>query len=570
MAVTHTGPGPLVDHVAAHRKGRSPQPVVGPGMAEVDRHPAGLIADLQARAGNGAVVSAVQRRARGAAIRVQRHASWEHALLGDTSLADLQGALASVKRRKWSHVLHDEWTRMKFFEKDASRDPRKAFPQIHWHQLAKSGLWVSYGELNALADYLPDPSTIDRLTDGALTPVLQAMRQGIGDTTGKHLNYYSLEMDGAAWSVMPDAFGGEVMALESATKILGTKSYNSLLARNACHFAPSSWERWEHFHVEARDFAQAFFKSGEKSAGQNVGIDAASNERQAWLTNGYGDHFLQDSFAAGHLINKTLIMQWFLEYISVKLDILRAKRTEDSGYGLTGADRRGLPDDDVLFNMTTTMQPGIGRKDLFDQGSAPTTASGDRLKGKGVTDTETAEDRTTYENRVAGSGVVANASQTQDQAYRTYLKFLNNAFVQYASSAVHDYFSGKGLMVKNGRSGTFAVGFVGGDDTMLSLSGPKGLELVATAAELSRKAIRNLLATGVTDTSVDDIRAYFPRTVICGDSEVPLEKWQDSGVLRDLCWDTIFPEVYGGLKGKGIRTFNPTLKPSGISKDRGK
>ena len=38
-------------------------------------------------------------------------------------------------------------------------------------------------------------------------------------------------------------------------------------------------------------------------------------ERKAWLNNGYASHLLQDSFAAGHLINKTLVMQWFAEYV---------------------------------------------------------------------------------------------------------------------------------------------------------------------------------------------------------------------------------------------------------------
>jgi hypothetical protein len=36
-------------------------------------------------------------------------------------------------------------------------------------------------------------------------------------------------------------------------------------------------------------------------------VDTGQDEhlRQAWINNGCGDHVLQDSFAAGHLINKT-------------------------------------------------------------------------------------------------------------------------------------------------------------------------------------------------------------------------------------------------------------------------
>ncbi len=33
------------------------------------------------------------------------------------------------------------------------------------------------------------------------------------------------------------------------------------------------------------------------------------------MQNGFGDHFLQDSYAAGHLINKTQIMMWFVNWL---------------------------------------------------------------------------------------------------------------------------------------------------------------------------------------------------------------------------------------------------------------
>ena len=38
--------------------------------------------------------------------------------------------------------------------------------------------------------------------------------------------------------------------------------------------------------------------------------------RKAWVAHGYADHFLQDSFAAGHLVNKTLVMQWFIDWVT--------------------------------------------------------------------------------------------------------------------------------------------------------------------------------------------------------------------------------------------------------------
>ena len=75
--------------------------------------------------------------------------------------------------------------------------------------------------------------------------------------------------------------------------------------------------RWAAFHQEARDFALAYYH--DTTAARPVkDIDTVADEhlRQAWLQNGYGDHSLQDSFAAGHLINKTLVMQWFVDYVN--------------------------------------------------------------------------------------------------------------------------------------------------------------------------------------------------------------------------------------------------------------
>src|SRR2546422_311971 len=40
--------------------------------------------------------------------------------------------------------------------------------------------------------------------------------------------------------------------------------------------------------------------------------------QQAWAFHGYADHFLQDSFAAGHLVNKTLVMQWFIQWAATQ------------------------------------------------------------------------------------------------------------------------------------------------------------------------------------------------------------------------------------------------------------
>ena len=97
---------------------------------------------------------------------------------------------------------------------------------------------------------------------------------------------------------------------DPGTVARGTGGAWGAIARNACHFAPESWYAWKKYHLEARQHAIRSHQLG--SQGNTAAADREANE--AWLANGFGDHYLQDSFASGHLINKTLIMQWFMEW----------------------------------------------------------------------------------------------------------------------------------------------------------------------------------------------------------------------------------------------------------------
>jgi hypothetical protein len=113
--------------------------------------------------------------------------------------------------------------------------------------------------------------------------------------------------------------------------------YSSTLARNACHFPPESWHAWADYHAKARALALEAYDMQQKLAADKAkrvkptGIvspltdfasaDARAEERiaakanEAMLNNGFGDHYLQDSYAAGHLINKTQIMQWYVQWL---------------------------------------------------------------------------------------------------------------------------------------------------------------------------------------------------------------------------------------------------------------
>jgi hypothetical protein len=163
---------------------------------------------------------------------------------------------------------------------------------------------------------------------------------------------------------------GEVgqIAVDHKGAINSEASYGSTLGRNACHFAPESWHTWEDWHHKAlqkakdahefykkareaqqqkqpqqndqnvpqpeqegvqSNLAMVVYQANGPSSSQLVQENQKKNgseedlltaqareaENLAMLYNGFGDHYLQDSYAAGHLINKTQVMQWFVQYL---------------------------------------------------------------------------------------------------------------------------------------------------------------------------------------------------------------------------------------------------------------
>jgi hypothetical protein len=65
---------------------------------------------------------------------------------------------------------------------------------------------------------------------------------------------------------------------------------------------------------------------------------------------------------------------------------------------------------------------------------------------------------------------------------------------------VHDWFNERGLIVENDNGDRLAVG---GDDTLLSKSGPAGAMVAGLAASKSRQAINDLMLKGQTEWTVD-------------------------------------------------------------------
>lgn len=73
---------------------------------------------------------------------------------------------------------------------------------------------------------------------------------------------------------------------------------------------------WAEYHGKALELGKQAHAA--RQGGDGAKAEALSSE--ALLQSSYGDHFLQDSFSAGHLINKTLIMQWFVKWLDAHPD----------------------------------------------------------------------------------------------------------------------------------------------------------------------------------------------------------------------------------------------------------
>src|ERR687897_1073888 len=252
-----------------------------------------------------------RRLGAGDAVVLQCHSSWEHRMLGDLRTVDF-GTIFNGGANRKAYL-----QRVQQFLNMWQRNPKavtadrivKEFADIRPLKLRGSGLVVTYGELNTLADYLATPAELDALPEQYLLPILQQVRQeGYAWVTwvieDKWLNK-EVVFGGFEGSVA-DTFGWdsadavwETYKMDQFTTALGSRGidhYSGLLSRNACHFAPHSWYRWEQFYLQARRYAEeAYFATGARK-------DRLSD--LAWIHHGYADHFLHDSFAAGHLVNK--------------------------------------------------------------------------------------------------------------------------------------------------------------------------------------------------------------------------------------------------------------------------
>ena len=418
---------------------------------------------------------------------IQRYMAWEHCLLGD-----LDPARVNPEHLEAQCTLLER----------LGRDPRNVdeerlraeHPGLETLRLPGSGLVVTLGELNVLPDYLAHPAEIETAPEAFLLPLIQSIRSlnitelrraaGSGFRPGPRprlqgsLRYPRLRGLAEIGEVL------EVDALGRRCGFAPWKLYSSAVGRNAGHFAPVSWYRWRSYHLMARELiARSLAAAGD---------DRERLRTRARIYAGYADHFLQDSYAAGHLVDKTLVMQWYVEWL---------------------ADAR-VPclDRHVLTRMTTSMQPFLHDRDPQSVVEAPTLAA-----------------------RIDASGVIGSSDQERRDAYAAYLAMLGSSVAQLAASLLHGYFNKRSLVVAAGPDGPrFRIH---GDRTLLA--GGDGTLHAAQATAASRQAIAELLASGETVITCREIFDGFPDHVEQGGRLVTLRQWHDSD-LRDLCFGELF------------------------------
>jgi hypothetical protein len=513
-------------HLIAHEVAHTVQQASGRtqnGEQEADRFADAMVAD-RGTAGGKPMTMGVWA---GPTAMVQRHSSFEHRYLGDGPTQDLVDI--SLRTPNWTVKVQQQIALMKLWDRKdpgnvTEQDIATVDPSLRTLRLGPDRVLMTYGELNALPDYLANPDAIEATGEGVLLPVLQVIRQEGYNEFTKLLTGTDPLLRFPLSACQPYSYSGinaivETAELDTLTAGLGANHYQGLLARNACHFAPYTWYRWLGSHLIARNAALLAY--------QAVGDEKARLTREAWLYHGYADHFLQDAFAAGHLIDKTLVMQWFIDWVSTS---------------------KLLPvaDWDSLKYMTAALQPGLRATQLYTA-DYPGPSN----------DPQTVQEAPAYDDRVGSAGLRPARQNGPMDAYQGYLAFLTSAVAQLGTNGLHDYYNANSVWVA---SPQHPQGYrVWGDSTLLSgKDGADGVRATSEAAQQSQQALKDILNQGGTDITVASIRSRFPTMAGSdADSLAPLQTWNDS--QRGWCEDNIFAPIVPTLKKLLLNLGRPNL-----------
>jgi Domain of unknown function (DUF4157) len=468
----------------------------------------------------------------GRPVVLQRYMAWEHSMLGDLDPVQV-GAAADGD----AGFVYDYRELLRDLGRAPRRPPEERLRAEHdgldLLRLSGSGLVVTLGELNVLPDYLGRPEDIESAPLTFIGPLIQSVRSW---SVAELARPAGIPLPMALPRLLPGSMRYPLMgplaetAEIAAVSRLGrqhgfapARRYSAVLARNAGHFAPFSWYRWRSFHLAARELiARSAAESGAER-------DALRLRARTWA--GYADHFLQDSFAAGHLVNKTLVIQWYIEWLAA------------SGVSYPGRD--------VLDTLTTARQPLLHGPGLYDRSATVPGVPGSTRDAQDVADAGTLEER------IAASGVVGACDADRRAAYAAYLAMLGSGTVQLAVKVAHEYLNADSLVVSAGPAGPrFRLN---GDHTLLA--SPAGARRAAEASAASRRAIAELLRDGETTVDCRDIVDRFPDHVEQGGRLVSLPQWHREG-LRDLCFELFERRSTRALRSLMSGAFGQRVLPT--------
>ena len=108
------------------------------------------------------------------------------------------------------------------------------------------------------------------------------------------------QLYGQATALAGDRFGGptDFLSTSAGWKAASRKQYYGLALGNSTHFHPYAPREWRRYHSRALVHAI--------TAAKKTGLDAVDGLQLALFENAFADHFLHDSFSAGHMgFNRT-------------------------------------------------------------------------------------------------------------------------------------------------------------------------------------------------------------------------------------------------------------------------
>ena len=544
--------------------------------------------------------------------------------------------LAKWRDRKASdQIVDQEDMTARIGEVVMDKDGHYEVPMVWIPTKGGTGVLCSYAELNTLPDMFGNLKDFEQQPAAVVVKMLQGVRM----RSYLELEKIYFEVGGKRSGLgrlprrpdFKDAIGftgknsgvSAVPQYEDATRVGGkftAANATAALARNACHFAPATWDTWLEYHEAARETALQAHELGlarladDSLAGPKAEEQAEQEvflRNRALLLNGFGDHFLQDAFAAGHLIDKTRVMQWFYEWRktdnvldtadyhmigAITRQTLKSnpQQVEDADFlDVTG--HLALANIEVEDHIRLLMwwrAKALGDRKQFQTLSAatlvnskgaplgehgPMLAASAMLKQLGAqgfaavhtnklgTVTYTLRDQhidaidTTKKHRLYdavrhGDDAEGREKEAEEFYYAAYSKFLNSTYLQLITNFLHDKFCKAGLEVETADGAE--IGKIYGDTTMLSAGGQSGVAFSAQTAKWSREAIYDILRTGEAKHTPEQIAARFPRRIEPGwqaDSIQPIaiETW-----WADLKKECIKP---GGLFHAGVNRKEATF-----------